>query len=59
MKVLIDEVINGEYQARSEFDAPEVDNEVYIRSKTPLSLGDYIEVTIEDAAEHDLFATYD
>lgn len=59
MNVLIDEVINGEYQGRTEFDAPEVDNEVYIRSKTPLQVGEFIKVTIEDAAEHDLFATYD
>ncbi len=57
LRVMIDGEINGEYQARTEFDAPEVDNEVYIRSSKKLRAGDFVEVQIEDAAEFDLFAS--
>lgn len=57
-KVLIDEAVGGEYQGRTEADAPEVDNEVFIRSEKPLKVGEFVTVEIEDAAEFDLFATY-
>ena len=57
IRVLVEEEINGEYRCRSEADAPEVDNEVYVRSKRPLTPGTFVEVTIDDAAEYDLFAT--
>ncbi len=56
-RVLIDNVINGEYQGRTQFDAPEVDNEVFIRTEKQLRVGDFVEVEIEDAAEFDLFAS--
>jgi ribosomal protein S12 methylthiotransferase len=56
-RVCIDGMVNGEYQGRTEFDAPEVDNEVFIRSSTPLREGDFVDVEIEDAAAFDLFAT--
>lgn len=56
--VIIDEEINGEWQCRTQADAPEVDNEVYVRSSKPLQVGDIINVEIESASEFDLFATY-
>jgi ribosomal protein S12 methylthiotransferase len=56
-RVCIDGSVNGEYQGRTQFDAPEVDNEVFIRSSRPLREGDFIEVEIEDATAFDLFAT--
>lgn len=59
IRVLVEEEINGEYRCRSEADAPEVDNEVYVRSSTPLVSGTFIDVTVEDAAEYDLFASVD
>lgn len=59
IKVLIEENINGEYQARSEADAPEVDNEVFVRSPdVELHPGDFVNVEIEDASEFDLYATF-
>lgn len=59
IKVLIEENINGEYQARSEADAPEVDNEVFVRSPDmELQPGDFVNVEIEDASEFDLYATF-
>lgn len=56
-RVLIDAVINGEYQGRTQYDAPEVDNEVFIRTDQTLQVGDFVTVEIEDAAEFDLFAS--
>ena len=54
---LVEEQVNGEYQGRTEADAPEVDNEVFIRSSKPLTLGEFVSVEIEDASEFDLFAS--
>lgn len=55
IKVLVEEEIDGEYSCRSEADAPEVDNEVFVRTETPLALGSFVGVVIDDAAEFDLF----
>lgn len=55
--VLVEEEISGEYRCRSEADAPEVDNEVYVRSETPLALGSFVRVEIEDSSDYDLFGT--
>jgi len=55
VRAMVEQKINGEYQCRTERDAPEVDNELYVRSETPLNPGDMIWVEIDDAAEFDLF----
>lgn len=55
VRAMVEQEINGEYQCRTERDAPEVDNELYVRSETPLKPGDMIWVEIDDAAEFDLF----
>jgi ribosomal protein S12 methylthiotransferase len=57
VRVLIEEEINGEYRGRTEADAPEVDNEIYIRSTRPLVPGTFMDVVVEDAIEFDLFAS--
>jgi ribosomal protein S12 methylthiotransferase len=54
-RVLIEEDLTGEYRGRTESDAPEVDNDVYVRSDRPLSLGSFVDVVIDDAAEFDIF----
>lgn len=54
-RVLIEELIDEEYRGRSEADAPEVDNDVYVRSAQPLEPGSFVDVVIDDAAEFDLF----
>jgi ribosomal protein S12 methylthiotransferase len=54
LKVLIDEKGNDYYIGRSEFDAPEVDGQVYVNSKRPLEPGDFVEVKITDTLEYDL-----
>jgi len=58
IKVLVEEELNGEYQGRSEADAPEVDNEVFIRTSKKIETGSFVDVEIEDASEYDLFASY-
>ena len=42
------------YIGRSEYDAPDVDGLVYVRSKGDLKLGEFVEVDITDAYEYDL-----
>lgn len=56
-RVLIEEEIDGEYRGRTERDAPEVDNDVYVRSPNALVIGTFVNAEITDAAEFDLFAT--
>ena len=57
-KVLIDRLEAGHWVGRTEFDSPEVDNEVLIpASETYARIGDFCEVRITDAMEYDLFGT--
>ncbi len=53
--VLIDEVVAEGAVARSKADAPEIDGQVFIDGATQLQVGDWAEVIIEDADEHDLW----
>lgn len=53
-KVLVDRKEGGEYFGRTEFDSPEVDNEVIIRSSNYLRIGDFVNVKVTDASEFDL-----
>lgn len=54
-KVLVDRKESGEYIGRTEFDSPEVDNEVIIRSEDNyLRMGDFVNVKIDSATEFDL-----
>ncbi len=57
MKVIVDKREGDFYIARTEFDSPEVDNEVLIPAgNTSLIPGSYYEVKIVDASGHDLIA---
>ncbi|MBK6963599.1 MAG: 30S ribosomal protein S12 methylthiotransferase RimO [Bacteroidales bacterium] len=59
MRVMVDREENGTWIGRTEFDSPEVDNEViiseYVTLPTP---GQLIEVTITGAEMYDLMASY-
>jgi ribosomal protein S12 methylthiotransferase len=56
LKVLIDRKEGGNFIGRTEFDSPEVDNEVIIdASKHYLRIGDFANIRIEDATEFDLY----
>ena len=55
--VLVDEVHADHVVARSEADAPEIDGNVLINGSWDLEPGDFVEVNITTATEHDLYAT--
>ncbi len=55
-KVLFDRKENDNFIGRTEFDSPEVDNEVLVSAKdTYVRVGDFANVKITGAAEFDLF----
>jgi ribosomal protein S12 methylthiotransferase len=57
LKVLIDEPQEGQknmYNGRSEYDAPEVDGVIFVRSERVLKPGDFVDVKITDSYEYDL-----
>lgn len=56
-RVLIEENVGGEWLGRTAADAPEVDNEVYVRSAEELTVGQFVDVVIEDHDDFSLFAT--
>lgn len=56
VKVLLDRH-EGEFMVgRTEWDAPEIDQEVYVRNNDKLSVGNFCNVTIVDTTEYDLYA---
>jgi ribosomal protein S12 methylthiotransferase len=56
-KVLIDRKEGDLYVGRSEFDSPEVDNEILITSDSPLQNGNFYQVIITKADFFDLYGT--
>jgi ribosomal protein S12 methylthiotransferase len=56
-KAVIERMEDGNYVGRTEWDAPEIDNEVFITAPAGrLSIGQFVDVTISDATEFDLYA---
>tara|TARA_A100001015_G_scaffold89902_1_gene100134 strand:- start:1992 stop:3308 length:1317 start_codon:yes stop_codon:yes gene_type:complete len=55
-KVLVDRIEGNTAYARTEFDSPEVDNEVIIQNGSHLHAGDFKLVKVTDALEFDLIA---
>ncbi len=57
-KVLIDRKEGANYVGRTEFDSPEVDNEVLINAAADyLRIGDFVSVRITEAGDYDLTGT--
>ena len=56
VRVLIDRKENGMAVGRTQWDAPEIDQEVYVRDGQDLRVGNFYEVRIVDALEYDLLA---
>ena len=55
-KVLIDRMESGQFIGRTEYDSPEVDNEVIIDAEEQyLRIGDFAQVKITDATAFDLY----
>lgn len=56
-RVMVDEILNGSYICRSEFESPEVDGEIIIsNSPVDLKVGQFVNVRIVDADDYDLIA---
>jgi len=55
MKILVDHYKDKIAVGRTEFDAPEIDNEVHIESTIKLTAGKFCQVEIVDADAYDLF----
>jgi ribosomal protein S12 methylthiotransferase len=56
-KVLIDRLESGSFIGRTEFDSPEVDNEVILDgTEEYLRVGDFVHAKITEATEFDLYA---
>ena len=53
LDVIIDEEIDDEFIGRTVYDAPEIDNTVYVKGKN-ISIGDIVKVKITNAFEYDL-----
>jgi ribosomal protein S12 methylthiotransferase len=56
-KVLFDRKESGYFIGRTQYDSPEVDNEVLVSADEYLRLGDFADVKITSAAEFDLYGT--
>lgn len=57
-RVLVDRVDGDYFIGRTEFDSPEVDNEVVIDARTNYArIGDFVEVSIDRAEDFDLYGT--
>ena len=56
IEVLVDEVDAEGAIARSHWDAPEIDGNVFLQGETGPKPGDRLRVTVEEASEYDLFA---
>jgi ribosomal protein S12 methylthiotransferase len=56
-RILLDRMEDGVYVGRTERDAPEIDNEVFVRTARHVRVGDFVEVAIDDASEYDLFGS--
>ena len=56
LKVLIDKKEGEHYYGRTEFDSPEVDNDVILSASNYLRVGDFVNAKITDATAFDLEA---
>jgi ribosomal protein S12 methylthiotransferase len=54
--IVIDEVVEEGAVGRTRFDAPDIDGQVFVDGATHLQVGDRVDVIIEEADEHDLWA---
>lgn len=54
-RCLVDRIEGGSVVARTEYDSPEVDDEVIVKDNGKVSPGDFIQVKIVAAEEHDIY----
>jgi ribosomal protein S12 methylthiotransferase len=53
-KVLFDRIEGEYFVGRTQFDSPEVDNEVLVKASEYVRIGDFADVVIESAGDYDL-----
>ena len=58
IRVLVDSKTSSTAFCRSEFDAPEVDNEIIVELADKMKMGNFYDVKIVDTYEYDLFAEF-
>jgi ribosomal protein S12 methylthiotransferase len=56
MRVIIDSKEGDFWIGRSQYDSPEVDEEILVTSDKPLTIGQMVDVVITDCEEYDLYA---
>lgn len=56
VKVLLDRAEGEHLIGRTEWDAPEIDQEVYVKNDGALRVGDFCDARVDDATEYDLYA---
>ena len=54
-RAVIERIEEGNFVGRSEWDAPEIDNEIFLPVVSGVHVGDFVNVTITDATEYDLY----
>ena len=56
-RAVVERIEDGSYVGRTMWDAPEIDNEIFITplNDGQLSVGEFVDVRITDAAEYDLY----
>ena len=57
--VLIDRVEGNYFVGRTQYDSPEVDQEVFVTSGKALQIGEFYEVLITEAGQFELYAKYE
>lgn len=57
-QVLIDDCVDGTFVCRSQYESPEVDGEILVKSDDRHSVGQFATVRIVSASEYDLFAEF-
>ena len=57
--VLIDRVEGDYFVGRTQYDSPEVDQEVFVASEKPLQIGEFYEVLVTGAAQYELYAKFE
>ena len=58
IKVLVDRIEGDFFVGRTQYDSPEVDQEVYISSNDTVTIGDFYDVLIESAQQYELFGSW-
>ena len=56
LRVIVDEIDEDGLVARSAADAPEIDGQVFVNGFYDAAPGDFLDVQVVDASEHDLYA---